>query len=68
MVISLKDLDSHEASDWCPGCGDAGILLSVKNAIINSNLDPHNVVIVSGIGCSSKLPHFVNANGIHFTW
>ncbi|MDP8012579.1 MAG: thiamine pyrophosphate-dependent enzyme [Nanoarchaeota archaeon] len=65
MAISLKDLDSHELSDWCPGCGDAGILLAVKNAIINSGVDPHKTVIVSGIGCSSKLPHFVNVNGIH---
>lgn len=65
MTINLKDLDSHEANDWCPGCGNAGILLAVKNAIINANIDPHKTVIVSGIGCSSKLPHFVNANGVH---
>ncbi len=65
MAISIKELTSNEDSDWCPGCGDFGILLSVKNAMIAAQLDPHKTVIVSGIGCSSKLPHFINANGVH---
>ena len=65
MATSIKELTSDEDSDWCPGCGDFGILLSVKNAMIAAGLDPHKTVIVSGIGCSSKLPHFVNANGVH---
>ncbi|MCW1301746.1 MAG: thiamine pyrophosphate-dependent enzyme [Candidatus Parvarchaeota archaeon] len=65
MAISLSDLNSHEQNDWCPQCGDTGILLSVKNAIIQAGLDPKKVVDVSGIGCSSKLPNFVNVNGIH---
>ncbi|MBE5729383.1 2-oxoacid:ferredoxin oxidoreductase subunit beta [Candidatus Parvarchaeota archaeon] len=65
MTISLSDLNSHEQNDWCPQCGDTGILLAVKNAIIQANLDPKKVVDVSGIGCSSKLPNFVNVNGIH---
>lgn len=65
MAINLSNLDSHEINDWCGGCGDMGILLSVKNAIIGAGLDQHKTVIVSGIGCSSKLPHFVNVNGVH---
>ncbi len=65
MATSIKELTSDEDNDWCPGCGDFGILLSVKNAIIAAGLDPQKTVIVSGIGCSSKLPHFVNANGVH---
>ncbi len=65
MTINLSDLDSHEQNDWCPGCLDTSILLSVKNAIIGAGLDQHKTVIVSGIGCSSKLPHFVNVNGVH---
>ncbi len=65
MSISLKDLDPHEMNDWCPGCGDNGILAALKNTIVNLNLDPHNIVVVSGIGCSSKLPNFINTNGVH---
>ncbi|MCW1311674.1 MAG: thiamine pyrophosphate-dependent enzyme [Candidatus Rehaiarchaeum fermentans] len=65
MTISLIDLDSHEESDWCPQCGDSGILFSLKNAIIQAGLDPKKVVDVSGIGCSSKLPNFINVNGVH---
>ncbi|MDG6938443.1 MAG: 2-oxoacid:ferredoxin oxidoreductase subunit beta, partial [Nitrososphaerota archaeon] len=65
MALKLSDLKTSAHNDWCPGCGDFGILLSVKNAIIAAGLDPQKTVIVSGIGCSSKLPHFVNANGVH---
>lgn len=65
MSISMKDLDPHEMNDWCPGCGDNGILAALKNTIVNLNIDPHNVVVVSGIGCSSKIPNFINTNGVH---
>lgn len=65
MSIDMKDLDSHEMNDWCPGCGDNGILAALKNTIVNLDLDPHNIVVVSGIGCSSKLPNFINTNGVH---
>jgi len=51
--------------DWCPGCGDFGILSSLQMALAELNLEPHNVVVVSGVGNSSKTPHFVKANGVH---
>jgi len=51
--------------DWCPGCGNFGILSAVYRALEELNLDPRRTVIVSGIGCSGKLPHFVNVNGVH---
>jgi len=51
--------------DWCPGCGDFGILTSISQALSELNLDPHNVVSVSGIGCSGKTPHYLNIGGIH---
>ncbi len=51
--------------DWCPGCGDFGILSALQMALAELNLEPHNVVIVSGIGNSGKTPHFVKANGVH---
>ncbi len=51
--------------DWCPGCGDFGILSSLQMALAELNLEPHNVVVVSGVGNSSKTPHFVKVNGVH---
>ncbi|MCS7094236.1 MAG: 2-oxoacid:ferredoxin oxidoreductase subunit beta [Thaumarchaeota archaeon] len=52
-------------NDWCPGCGDFGILASIQMALMDLQLPPHKVTIFSGIGCSGKLPHFVNVYGIH---
>ncbi|MEM2286006.1 MAG: 2-oxoacid:ferredoxin oxidoreductase subunit beta [Ignisphaera sp.] len=51
--------------DWCPGCGNFGILTAVVRAFEELGLDPSKTVIVSGIGCSSKIPHFINVNGVH---
>jgi 2-oxoglutarate ferredoxin oxidoreductase subunit beta len=56
-----------EFNDWCPGCGDFGILRSVEGALSEMKLDFTDAVLVSGIGCSGKLPHFVSGpiSGIH---
>ena len=53
--------------DWCPGCGDFGILRAEELAIRELGIDPKKVTIVSGIGCSGKLPHFMNLpiSGVH---
>ena len=51
--------------DWCPGCGDYGILSALQMALAELNLEPHNVVVVSGVGNASKTPHFVKVNGVH---
>lgn len=51
--------------DWCPGCGNFGILTSLKMALAEMGMDRRNLVVVSGIGCSGKLPHFLKASGVH---
>ena len=53
------------AIDWCPGCGDFGILTALTQAFTELNLDPKNLAMVSGIGCSGKTPHYINAAGMH---
>ncbi len=64
--FEVADVNSYVSnSATLHNCGDSGVVLAVKNAIIKANLDPHKTVIVSGIGCSSKLPHLVNVNGVH---
>lgn len=50
---------------WCPGCGDFGVVAAVEGALKRLQIPSHNVVIVSGIGCSSNLPHFLSSYGYH---
>ena len=50
---------------WCPGCGDFGVVAAVEMAVKRLQIPSHNVVIVSGIGCSSNLPHFLSSYGFH---
>src|SRR6266850_7529406 len=63
--LTLKSLDGPVDPDWCPGCGDFGVLKSIKEAIVELRIPPHEVLIVSGIGCSSNLPGFIHAYGVH---
>jgi len=63
--VTAKDLKGKVDPDWCPGCGDFGVLDAMKHAIAECGLQPHEVVIISGIGCSSNLPGYVNTYGMH---
>src|SRR5260221_5406035 len=56
---------SEVKPDWCPGCGDFGVLNSLQKACADLNLNPHEIMVVSGIGCSSNLPGFFNSYGMH---
>ncbi len=64
-MTTANELRATVIPDWCPGCGDHAILMSVKAAIAELGFDPKDVLIVSGIGCSSKLPHYVRTYGYH---
>jgi len=61
---TVEELDPKHKVQWCPGCGDFGILLSIKKALVKLKLDPKDVCVVSGIGCSSKLPHYIKTYGV----
>ena len=63
--LSMKDYETVNKPDWCPGCGDFGILNSLKKALVELGKEPHQVTVIAGIGCSSKLPHWLNAYGFH---
>jgi 2-oxoglutarate ferredoxin oxidoreductase subunit beta len=52
-------------ADWCPGCGDFGIMTAMQMALAEMGLEPHQIVLVSGIGCSGKIPHNVKTYGVH---
>ena len=62
-MSELKIFNGGQKSTWCPGCGDFGILAAIKQALAALDLHPHEVLLVSGIGCGSKLPHYMRANG-----
>ena len=62
---TVKDLKGKADPDWCPGCGDFGVLAALKQAIVELGLQPWEVMTVSGIGCSSNLPGYINVYGMH---
>ena len=63
MTVTLKDYASPVKPTWCPGCGDYGLLAAVKQALVQVGLALHEVLIVTGIGCGSKLPDYMHVNG-----
>jgi 2-oxoglutarate ferredoxin oxidoreductase subunit beta len=63
-ALSIKDFESLHP-DWCAGCGDFGVLTALKKALVMLERPPHTVMTVSGIGCSSNLPGFINTYGLH---
>jgi 2-oxoglutarate/2-oxoacid ferredoxin oxidoreductase subunit beta len=65
VALKLADLKTTAHNDWCPGCGDFGILNAVQMALAEMNVEPSNTVVVSGVGCSSKAPHFIKTYGVH---
>jgi 2-oxoglutarate ferredoxin oxidoreductase subunit beta len=64
-LLNLKLYDSDVRPDWCPGCGDFGVLAALKNALATLELPPDRVQISSGIGCSSNLPGYIKTYGHH---
>ncbi len=64
-VRQPKDYGSDQEIRWCPGCGDYSVLAQIKKALASVGKDPDNIVFISGIGCSSRLPYYLNTYGIH---
>ena len=63
--LSFKDFATDQEVRWCPGCGDYSILKAVQRALAAGGAKPENTVFVSGIGCSSRLPYYVDTYGFH---
>jgi 2-oxoglutarate ferredoxin oxidoreductase subunit beta len=63
--LQYTDYKSKLNVRWCPGCGDHAILNSVQKAMANLGVKPHNVAVISGIGCSSRFPYYMNTYGFH---
>jgi 2-oxoglutarate ferredoxin oxidoreductase subunit beta len=65
VQLTAKDFKGPVNPDWCAGCGDFGVLNSLQRACAELGLRPHEILTVSGIGCSSNLPGYFNSNGMH---
>lgn len=66
-MAELKNYQSEQTA-WCPGCGNFGILNAIKKALFTLQIEPHKVIIASGIGQAAKLPHYIKChvlNGLH---
>jgi 2-oxoglutarate ferredoxin oxidoreductase subunit beta len=65
IQLTARDFKGLVNPDWCPGCGDFGVLNSLQRASAELGLRPHEILTVSGIGCSSNLPGYFNSYGMH---
>lgn len=65
MTVQMKDFDTVAKPDWCPGCGDFGIQVAVKQALAGLQIEAHKVALITDIGCSGKMTHWINTYGLH---
>src|SRR5499427_6518193 len=64
-TLTAKDLASDQEVRWCPGCGDYSILAQMKKALATIGVAREKMVFISGIGCSSRFPYYMNTFGFH---
>jgi 2-oxoglutarate/2-oxoacid ferredoxin oxidoreductase subunit beta len=65
LKLTMKDFKSDQEVRWCPGCGDYAILAAVQSFMPELNIPRERTVFVSGIGCSSRFPYYMNTYGLH---
>src|SRR5512145_365360 len=65
LKLTAKDFKTDQEVRWCPGCGDYAILSAVQQVLPTLGIPRENFVVISGIGCSSRLPYYVNTYGFH---
>ena len=62
-MVNLSEYTVNEKPQWCPGCGDYAIVTALKQAFTELSIENYEAVVVSGIGCGSKLPHYIRTYG-----
>src|SRR5262245_25029195 len=65
LPLTPKELATDQEVRWCPGCGDYSILAQMKKALAGLGVQRENMVFISGIGCSSRFPYYMNTYGFH---
>ena len=64
-TLTAKDFKSDQDERWCPGCGDYSILAQTRRIMPELGIPKENIVFISGIGCSSRFPYYMNTYGFH---
>ncbi len=64
-AFTSKDLQTDQDVKWCPGCGDYAVLKQMQTVIPSLGIPKENIVFISGIGCSSRFPYYMNTYGMH---
>lgn len=64
-MATFKDFRNNVKPNWCPGCGDFSVQAAIQKAVANVGLEPEEVAIITGIGCSGRLSGYVNSYGLH---
>ncbi len=64
-MVTFKDFRNTVKPNWCPGCGDFSVQAAIQRAAANLNIEPHNLAVVSGIGCSGRVAGYINSYGLH---
>jgi len=65
IQYTAKDFKSDQYVRWCPGCGDYAVLNSLQKVMADLGVAPHDTAVISGIGCSSRLPYYTSSYGFH---
>jgi len=65
LLYAAKDFKSDQYVRWCPGCGDHALLNSLHKTMAGLGIAPNMTAVISGIGCSSRLPYYMNTYGFH---
>jgi 2-oxoglutarate ferredoxin oxidoreductase subunit beta len=64
-ICAKSDFQTNQEVRWCPGCGDYAILNAAQQVFAQLGFPKHKMVMISGIGCSSRFPYYVNTYGFH---
>ena len=64
-MATFKDFRNDVKPNWCPGCGDYSVQASIQRAVANVGLEPENLAVISGIGCSGRISGYINTYGFH---
>lgn len=64
-MATFKDFRNSVKPNWCPGCGDFSVQAAIQRAAANVGIEPHELAIISGIGCSGRLSGYINSYGFH---
>ena len=64
-MATFKEFRNNVKPNWCPGCGDFSVQAAIQSAAANVGLEPENLAVISGIGCSGRISGYINSYGLH---